>query len=135
MPEDFKVHIYPSDCDSVGHVNHAHMLTLLERARWAALERHMTYGAYMKSKLWAVVRKVEASYHAQTYPGDDLRIRTGLASTGNTSFVVKQEVVNQRDVLVCDASLVYVTVSPEGKPIPVPDQWRTFFPPWTPGDQ
>jgi len=29
MPEDFKVHIYPSDCDSVGHVNLAHMLVLL----------------------------------------------------------------------------------------------------------
>ena len=39
MTEDFKVHIYPSDCDSVGHGNHAHMLTLLERARWSALER------------------------------------------------------------------------------------------------
>ena len=35
MIEDFKVHIYPSDCDSVGHVNHAHLLTILERARWS----------------------------------------------------------------------------------------------------
>ena len=93
MPEDLKVHIYPSDCDSVGHVNHAHMLVLLERARWSALERHMSYDAYMKSNLWAVVR-------------------------------------NQRDAVVCDASIVYVTVSPDGKPIPVPDQWRTLFSPW-----
>ena len=130
MPEDLTVHIYPSDCDSVGHVNHAHMLTLLERARWAALETKMTYAEYMKSKLWAVVRKVEASYHAQTYPGDDLSIRTGLLSIGNTSFVVKQEVRNQKGVLVCDASLVYVTVAPDGKPIPVPDAWRTLFAPW-----
>jgi YbgC/YbaW family acyl-CoA thioester hydrolase len=130
MTDDFKVHIYPSDCDSVGHVNHAHMLTLLERARWAALERHMTYAQYMKSKLWAVVRKVEASYHAQTFPGDDLDIRTGLVSVGNTSFVVKQEIRNHKGVLVCDASLVYVTVASDGKPIPVPDEWRSFFPPW-----
>ncbi len=75
------------------------MLTLLERARWSALERHMSYDEYMKSSLWAVVRKVEASYQAQTFP-------------------------------VCDASIVYVTVSHEGKPIPVPDQWRTLFAPW-----
>ena len=87
MTQDFSVHIYPSDCDSVGHVNHAHMLTLLERARWSALERHMSYREYMKSSLWAVVRKVEASYQAQTFPGDDLGIRTGLTSVGNTSFV------------------------------------------------
>lgn len=130
MTEDFKVHIYPSDCDSVGHVNHAHLLTLLERARWSALERHMSYDAYMKSGLWAVVRKVEASYQAQTFPGDDLIIRTGMASVGNTSFIVKQEVRNQRNTVVCDASIVYVTVSTDGKPIPVPDQWRTLFSPW-----
>jgi thioesterase III len=130
MTEALKIHIYPSDCDSVGHVNHAHMLTLLERARWQALERQMSYDEYMKSNLWAVVRKVEASYQAQTFPGDDLSIRTGLLSVGNTSFVVRQDVRNQHGVTVCDASIVYVTVSPEGKPIPVPDQWRTLFSPW-----
>jgi YbgC/YbaW family acyl-CoA thioester hydrolase len=130
MTENLSVHIYPSDCDSVGHVNHAHMLTLLERARWGALERHMSYDTYMKSNLWAVVRKVEASYMAQTFPGDDLSIRTGLTSVGNTSFIVRQEVKNQRGAVVCDASIVYVTVSNDGKPIPVPDQWRTLFSPW-----
>src|SRR5437763_12903780 len=107
MAEDFKVHIYPSDCDSVGHVNHAHMLTLLERARWQALERHMSYEEYMRSSLWAVVRKVEASYQAQTFPGDDLTIRTGLVSVGNTSFFVRQVVTNQRDIPVSDATIVY----------------------------
>jgi YbgC/YbaW family acyl-CoA thioester hydrolase len=131
MSEDFKVHIYPSDCDSVGHVNHAHMLTLMERARWAALERHMSYDDYMRTSLWAVVRKVEASYQAQTFPGDDL---SGLTSVGNTSFIVRQVVSNQRGMVVCDASVVYVTVSPEGKPIPVPDQWRTLFSPWEEGE-
>ena len=134
MNEELKIHIYPSDCDSVGHVNHAHMLTLLERARWQALERHMPYDEYMKSNLWAVVRKVEASYQAQTFPGDDLSIRTGLTSVGNTSFVVRQDVRNQHGVTVCDASIVYVTVSPEGKPITVPDQWRTMFSPWQDAD-
>jgi YbgC/YbaW family acyl-CoA thioester hydrolase len=106
------------------------MLTLLERARWSALERHMSYDAYMKSSLWAVVRKVEASYQAQTFPGDDISIRTGMTSVGNTSFIVRQEVRNQRNIVVCDASIVYVTVSNDGKPIPVPDQWRTLFSPW-----
>jgi thioesterase-3 len=128
---DFVVHIFPSDCDMVGHVNHAQMLRILERARWDALEKAMSYEEYQKSKLWAVVRKVEALYNAQTYPGDDLRIRTGLVSVGNTSFVVKQQARNGRDEIVCDATIVYVTVSPEGRPIPVPDAWRNLFAPWT----
>lgn len=128
---DFVVHIFPSDCDMVGHVNHAQMLRILERARWDALEKTMTYEEYQKSKLWAVVRKVEALYNAQTYPGDDLRIRTGLVSVGNTSFVVRQQAINRHGEAVCDATIVYVTVSPEGRPIPVPDQWRNLFAPWT----
>ena len=90
----------------------------------------MSYAEYMRTNLWAVVRNVEASYQAQTFPGDDLSIRTGLLSVGNTSFIVRQVVRNQRDAVVCDASIVYVTVSTDGKPIPVPDQWRTLFSPW-----
>lgn len=129
--DEFVVHIFPSDCDSVGHVNHAQMLRLMERARWAALEKAMTYDEYGKSKLWAVVRKVEALYNAQTFPGDDLTIRTGLASVGNTSFVVKQQAKGRSGEVACDATIVYVTVSPEGRPIPVPDAWRNLFSPWT----
>ncbi len=128
--EDFVVHIFPSDCDSVGHVNHAQMLRLLERARWAALEKAMTYEEYEKSGLWAVVRKVEALYNAQTFPGDNLHIRTGLVSVGNTSFVVKQQARRSGGEVVCDATIVYVTVSPEGRPIPVPDAWRNLFAAW-----
>lgn len=129
--KDFVVHIFPSDCDSVGHVNHAEMLRILERARWAALEKAMTYAEYEKSKLWAVVRKVEALYNAQTFPGDDLVIRTGLLSVGNTSFVVRQQAIGRNGGIACDATIVYVTVSPEGKPIPVPDEWKNLFAPWT----
>lgn len=128
--DDFVVHVFPSDCDSVGHVNHAHMLHLLERARWAALEKAMSYEEYEKSKLWAVVRKVEALYNAQTFPGDDLSISTGLVSVGNTSFVVRQQARNRGGEVVCDATIVYVTVSSEGRPIPVPDAWRNLFAPW-----
>ena len=128
--QDFLVHVYPNDCDAVGHVNHAHMLRLLERARWAVLERTMTYEEYGKSELWAVVRKVEALYNAQVFAGDDLSIRTGLASMGKTSFVIKQEALKQSGTSVCEASFVYVTVSPDGKPIPVPERWQKVFPPW-----
>ncbi len=127
---DFTIHIFPSDCDGVGHVNHAHLLHLLERARWAALEKSMPFDEYMKTKLWAVVRKVDAQYYAQSFPGDDFHIRTGMSSVGKTSFVVRQEVRNQKDVMVCEATIVYVSVSAEGRPIPVPDKWRELFPPW-----
>jgi thioesterase III len=130
MSDDLKIHIYPGDCDTAGHVNHAVMLTLLERARWDALEKHMAFGDYIRRSQWAVVRHVDISYSNPALPGDDFIVRTGLESIGNTSFTVRQVARNQRDALVCEAKVVYVTLSPEGKPIAVPDEWRAIFSPW-----
>lgn len=130
MSDELKMHIYPGDCDTAGHVNHAVMLTLLERARWSALETHLSFADYIRRSQWAVVRHIEASYSAPSLPGDDFIVRTGLSGIGNTSFTVKQVAKNQRGDLVCEAKVVYVTLSPEGRPMPVPDEWREIFSPW-----
>jgi YbgC/YbaW family acyl-CoA thioester hydrolase len=131
MADELTIHIYPSDCDSAGHVNHTYMLALLERGRWAALEKHMTYEEYLKRAMMAVVRHIEASYTVPARAGDDFIIRTGLLSVGSTSLTVKQTAHNQRGTLICEAEVVYVTISADGKPVPVPGNWRTIFSPWT----
>ena len=131
MSDELTIHIYPSDCDTAGHVNHAYMLMLLERARWAALERHMPFDEYLQRALMAVVRHIEASYSMSARSGDDFIIKTGLLSIGNTSFSVKQTAHNQKGALVCEATVVYVTIGPEGKPVPVPEHWRSIFSPWS----
>ncbi len=130
MADEFTIHIYPSDCDSAGHVNHAYMLMLLERARWAALEKHMTFEDYVTRSLAAVVRHIDASYSSSARPGDEFRTRTGLVSIGNTSFTVKQTAHNQRGELICEATVVYVTIGADGKPVRVPEHWRSIFLPW-----
>jgi len=130
MADEFTVHIYPGDCDTAGHVNHAVMLTFLERARWAALEKHMPFRDYIKRAQWAVVRHVDVTYSTPSLPGDDFIVRTGLESIGNTSFTVRQVARNQREAVVCEAKIVYVTITPEGKPMKVPDEWRSIFSPW-----
>src|SRR5665213_2686068 len=110
MSDELKIHIYPGDCDSAGHVNHAVMLTLLERARWAALEKRLSFADYITRAQWAVVRHVEATYSLPARPGDDFIIRTGLLTVGNTSFTVKQVARNQNGNTVCEAQIVYVTL-------------------------
>jgi YbgC/YbaW family acyl-CoA thioester hydrolase len=130
MPDELRIHIYPGDCDTAGHVNHAVMLTLLERARWAALERHMPFSDYIKRAQWAVVRHVDIAYSNPAFPGDDFIVRTGLVSVGKTSFTVKQVARNAKDAVICEATIVYVTITPEGKPMPVPDEWKAIFSPW-----
>ena len=130
MSDELKIHIYPGDCDTAGHVNHAVMLTLLERARWAALEKHMPFQDYIKRSQWAVVRHVDVSYSNPALPGDDFIVRTGLESIGNTSFTVHQVATNLNGAVVCEATIVYVTLTPQGRPMPVPEEWREIFSPW-----
>ena len=112
-------------------MNHATFLRMLERARWHSLEQKMSHREFLDSGLFAIVRHVEISYESQALPGDDLVIRTGLLSTGNTSFKVQQEVRNTRDDVVCRAQVVYVAVGKDRRPIPVPNDWRSMFTEWT----
>lgn len=130
MSDELKIHIYPGDCDSAGHVNHAVMLMLLERARWAALEKRLSFADYVRRAQWAVVRHIEADYSSPALPGDDFIIRTGLVASGNTSFTVKQVATNQRGEKICELKVVYVTLGKDGRPMPVPEEWRAIFSPW-----
>jgi YbgC/YbaW family acyl-CoA thioester hydrolase len=123
-------HIYPTDCDMLGHVNHATMLGFLERARWALLERQGVTD-FANLPIYSVVRHVDIGYFAQSLPGEDLAIRSGLLAVKNTSFIVKQDVRKVgAGTLVAEASIVYVTIDRAGHAVRVPDEWRTLFPHW-----
>lgn len=131
-------HIYPADCDMLGHVNHATMLAFLERARWELLERQdvgvvRDFGSV---PVWSVVRHVDIDYFAQSLPGDNLAIRSGLLAVKNTSYIVKQDVKKVGSgVLVAQASIVFVSIDRAGKPVRVPEAWRTLLPHWPEGSE
>jgi YbgC/YbaW family acyl-CoA thioester hydrolase len=126
-------HIYPSDCDMLGHVNHATMLGFLERARWELLEREEVGGVrdFATIPIVSVVRHVDIDYFAQSLPGEDLAIRSGLLAIKNTSYIVKQDVKNVASgVLVAQASIVFVAIDRSGRPVRVPEEWRRLLPRW-----
>lgn len=58
LPE-VKFHIYPTDCDMLGHLNHATMLSFLKRARWALLEPQIDLRNWTKQPAHSVVRHVD----------------------------------------------------------------------------
>ncbi len=125
--------IYPADCDMLGHVNHATMLAFLERARWQLLEQQDVGSVrdFAKVPVWSVVRHVDVDYFAQSLPGDDLVVRSGLLAVKNTSYIVKQDVRKLgSDSLVAQASIVFVAIDRSGKPVRVPDEWKTLLPHW-----
>ena len=124
-------HIYPTDCDMLGHLNHATMLNFLERARWALLEPQLDVRQWAKQDVFSVVRHVDIGYLAQSFPGEDLVIRSGLLAIKRTSYIVRQDVRKLgSDVLVAEASIVFVAVNRDGQPVPVPERWNSMLPHW-----
>ena len=135
LPE-VRFHIYPTDCDMLGHLNHATMLNFLERARWALLEPQIDIRNWAKQPVFSVVRHVDIDYLAQSLPGEDLIIRSGLLGVRNTSYIVRQEARKvASDVLVARANIVFVTIGHEGRPVRVPDEWRSMLPQWPDEDR
>ncbi len=136
MPHELTYHVYPTDCDVFGHVNHATMITILEHARWALLEtviplRDVTQRDRWADGVWSVVRHVDIAYHWQSLPGDDLVIRSGLVTIGRTSYRIRQAVHHATTRrLHAEATITFVCLDTEGRPVPVPESWRTLFPVW-----
>src|SRR6476469_4611475 len=105
-------HIYPTDCDMLGHLNHATMLNFLERARWALLEPQINIREWARQPVLSAVRHVEIDNIAQSLPGEYLVIRSGLLSIRRTSYVITQEVRKVgSNTLVAEASIVFVAVN------------------------
>lgn len=128
-------HIYPTDCDMLGHLNHATMLNFLERARWALLEDQTRLKDWNRAAAFPVVRHVDISYVAQSLPGEDLAIRSGLLAVRNTSYIVKQDVRKVASgILVAEAKIVFVAVNQRGEKVPVPPEWTTVLEHW-PADE
>ncbi len=124
-------HIYPTDCDMLGHLNHATMLNFLERARWSLLEPQINIRDWSKQAVFSVVRHVDIGYLAQSHPGEDLVIRSGLLATRRTSYIIKQDVRKVgSSSLVAEASIVFVAVDQQGHAVAVPQSWQQMLPQW-----
>jgi len=130
-PSEITFHIFPTDCDMLGHLNHATMLGFLERARWAAFEHTLSLQQVLSAPVIPVVRQVDIGYPAQMPLGADLTVRSGILKVGNTSFTVRQEARNAATgVVVAEANLVIVAIDRQGKPVRVPDAWIATMAIW-----
>lgn len=120
--------VYPDECDAFGHLNQASFLTLFERARWEMLARGPGMDVFTRHGVWPAVRKAGIDYHAAAFPGDVLRFGHALTHLGRTSFTMRQTARRPADdVLIATAEFVFVCISREGKPVPVPEPVGRFM--------
>lgn len=92
-----------SDPDSLGHVNHARALSLLEDARLAMAERG--FGARPN----VILARLEVDYLRQLHyrAGERLTVRSWIPRLGTKSFTVRQELVQDHQVAIrADAVMV-----------------------------
>ena len=120
--------VYPDECDAFGHLNQASFLSLFERARWETLRTGPGMDLFDRTGAWPAVRRAVIEYHAAAYPGDVLRFEQELTHVGRTSFTMRQVAHRSADdALIATAEFVFVCVSRNGRPVPVPREFNEFM--------
>jgi acyl-CoA thioester hydrolase len=91
---EHEVQLRWSDPDSLGHVNHARALSLIEDARLAMGDRGSEHRADL------ILARLEVDYLRQLYyrAGERLCVRSWVQRLGTKSFTVRQELLQDGEV-------------------------------------
>jgi acyl-CoA thioester hydrolase len=125
--EPFTIHarVYYEDTDAGGIVYHANYLKFAERGRTEYL-RAIGWDRRRVEKEFGIgfiVRHAEIDYKAPAKLDDLLTVKTSVASIGNTSMTLQQDIWRD-DKLLAAMKVTVVAVNAEGKPVRFPSQIR-----------
>ena len=121
-PHEHLVQLRWSDPDSLGHVNHARALSLLEDARLAM-------GDEAPGDVGLILARLEVDYLRQLYyrTGERLCVRSVVARLGAKSFTVRQELIQDDEVAIrADVVMVLFDFATDTSR-PMTDQERQFW--------
>ena len=126
-----KVKVYYEDTDAGGIVYYANYLNFLERARTEAITELGLSNKKIKESFDAniIVRSCNIQYKSSAYLEDELNIRSFIKSITKTSFLMKQTITRNKD-LVAEAEIHLVFISSLGKPIRIPNALFEDFKPY-----
>jgi acyl-CoA thioester hydrolase len=111
-----------SDPDSLGHVNHARALSLLEDARLAMAEE-------AQGGVGLILARLEVDYLRQLYyrTGERLCVRSVVTRLGSKSFTVRQELLQDDEVAIrADVVMVLFDFATDTSRV-MTDQEREFW--------
>lgn len=131
-PELLDLSIYPysvemsprfGDMDVLRHLNNVALNRMYEDARYRfQLERFAKF--FDRSHDWrGFIASVTIDYLREAHYPDALRFGVGVGRIGRTSYELLLGAF-QRDACVGICSTTLVMVGRDGKPVPVPDDWR-----------
>lgn len=104
---------------SHGHVSNVKLFDYLDQARKDWYQYCILFGVE------AVVVHISVDYKKEVFHNNKLSIRTWLERVGNSSFTIRQTIVNELDLLVVSAEVVLATINRQTREkITVPDEVR-----------
>jgi acyl-CoA thioester hydrolase len=121
-PHEHLVQLRWSDPDSLGHVNHARALSLLEDARLAMADE-------APGDVGLILARLEVDYLRQLYyrTGERLCVRSVVARFGAKSFTVRQELIQDDEVAIrADVVMVLFDFATDTSRV-MTDQERQFW--------
>ena len=123
MPKNFnhKIKVYYEDTDAGGLVYYANYLKYLERARTEALTKIGLSNLRIRDNFKAliIVKSCNIDYKKPAYLEDELNIKSYILSLTKTSFVMSQNIIKNKIVIV-EAKIHLVFVNEKAKPIKIP---------------
>ena len=128
-----KVKIYYEDTDSGGVVYYANYLKYFERARTEALLSIGLSNLKIKDEFNSliIVKSCNIEYKKSAYLEDDLQIKSFVDSTSKTSFLMKQSIFKDEELIV-EAKIHLVFINEKFKPVKIPEKILSEFKPYTP---
>ncbi len=113
-----RVVMMPRDTNPMGVIFGGIILSFIDQAGAVEVRKHSDHNM-------ATVAMHEVVFHAPVFVGDLVSFYTETLKIGTTSITVRVTVQAHRgvnphqSVLVTQAEVVYVTIDPAGKPVPV----------------
>jgi YbgC/YbaW family acyl-CoA thioester hydrolase len=107
---------------SKGHVSNVKLFDYLDQARKEWYHYCTLYDVE------AVVVHIDVDYKIEVFHNEKLFIRTWIDRVGNTSFTIKQAMMNDRDEFVVSAAVILTTINRQTrKKITVPNGIRSLL--------
>ncbi|MEW9701069.1 acyl-CoA thioesterase [Paenibacillus sp. SI8] len=129
MEAKLEIIVRSTEIDVNGHVNNAKYLEYLEWGREEWYEQsELPYEAFSRMGIQTVTVNININYKKECKQGDRLTVSCRPEKMGRSSYVLKQEIVNERGELCADALVTSVTMdSATRKSREVPTELRKHF--------
>ncbi|WP_336774550.1 acyl-CoA thioesterase [Paenibacillus sp. MMO-58] len=129
MKTSLPIIVRSTEIDVNGHVNNAKYLEYFEwgREEWYEL-CGLPYETFASMNIQTVTVNINVNYRSECRQGDKLTVTCQPERIGNSSYVLKQEIKDERGEVRADAFVTSVTMDQSTrKSRAVPDELRKFF--------